>query len=431
MAIDAYVGKPRSGKSYSVIKQVVLPSLKEGRDVYTNIPLTELAHAEFPEMIFQLEPEWFEDVDLFDKVPPGSVVVLDEVWRRWPKGMTANQIPKKDKAFLAEHGHLVDDAGRTTRVILVTQDLDQISNFCMTLIDKTYQSIKLDAVGASNKFRVDIYEGSAKGQRPPKSQLIRSSFDKYEEKVYRYYKSATKSQTDNVGDESRADKRASAWRSPFLWFSIIAPFVVVPLGLWYLSGLFSTGFGAVKEKPATEVATQLEQPGPVNSWPPGYAPPAMHQPAASSEPAKPLQPQESLRWRVGGHMQRIDPDTKRMADVVMLTDGQFVTYVSLGDCEPVSLGRQYRCLFQGDWVTPWSGPRAVSVADSVLGAVPFVGGERSEQAHGTAQQPSPAPTNPAPPAAQRVSTPAVQQTTSTDGAWPSITGYRGPDSIEG
>ncbi|TBU73719.1 zonular occludens toxin domain-containing protein [Phytopseudomonas daroniae] len=395
MAIDAYVGKPRSGKSYSVVKQVILPSLKSGRHVYTNIPLTELAHDEFPGMIHQLEPGWYEDVDLFDKIPDGSVVVLDEVWRRWPKGMNANSIPKKDKAFLAEHGHLVNDLGHTTRVILVTQDLDQISNFCMTLIDKTYQSIKLDALGASSKFRVDIYEGAAKGQRPPKSQLIRSSFDSYSDKVYRYYKSATKSQTDNVGDESRADKRASAWRSPFLWFAIVAPFVVVPLGLWYLSGLFSSGFGAVKDDPAHEVV-QVQQPGPTNPWPPGYSVPNQPVAVQPKVTTNAQAPAESLRWRVAGHIQRVDRDTKKMVDAVILTDGQFVTYVALADCEKISLGTEYRCLFQGDWVTPWSGPRAVSVADSVLGSVPFVGGERSEQARETAPKPAPSSTNPAP-----------------------------------
>lgn len=72
----------------------------------------------------------------------------------------------------------------------------------------------------------------------------------------------------------------------------------------------------------------------------------------------------------------------------MLTDGRFTTYMPLEDCEPVSLGVDYRCMFQGDWVTPWSGPQYMGVAGQVLGAVPFVGGERSEQAAVTAQKPS-------------------------------------------
>ncbi|WP_347506550.1 zonular occludens toxin domain-containing protein [Pseudomonas anguilliseptica] len=379
MAIDAYVGRPRSGKSYSVVKNVILPSLKEGRHVYTNIPLTQLAHDEFPDLIHQLEPNWYEDAELFDKVPNGSVVVLDEVWRRWPKGLNANSIPKRDKAFLAEHGHLVDDLGRTTRVILVTQDLDQISNFCLTLIDKTYQSHKLDALGASGKFRVDIYEGAAKGQRPPKTQFIRSVFDSYSEKFYKYYRSATKSQTDDVGDESRADKRSSIWKSPFLIFSLVAPFIVIPLGVWYLSGLFSSGLGAVKDQPADAqpvVSNAPVSPDLVNPPPPVY--PVPSHTVVHVEPTTPAEPIESERWRSGGFIRWDVAGAGSMVDAVMLTDGVATIYVALSECEPVSLGHQYRCMFQGEWVTPWSGFRSASVAANVLGAVPLVGGERGE-----------------------------------------------------
>lgn len=427
MAIDAYVGKPRSGKSYSVVKQVIIPSLKEGRHVYTNIPLTEVAHEEFPGMIHQFEAKWYEDPDVFKRIPNGSVVVADEVWRRWPKGMSANKIPAQDKAFLAEHGHLVGDNGKTTRVVLVTQDLDQLASFCLTLIDKTYQSVKLDAIGASSKFRVDIFSGSAKGERPPKSRLIRSSFDKYSEKYWVYYKSATLSETEEVGDESRADKRANIWRSPFIVFSIVGPLIGLPLCIWYMIHFFSTGMGYGKDDPPPE-SSAVHQPGPVNAPPPGF--PVAVQAVQPKEPPPPKQPTESQRWRVAGYIQRIDPDAGRMVDAVMLTDGLRTAYMALSECEPVSLGRDYRCLFQGDWATPWSGFRDGSVVDSITGAVPFVGGERSEQAHGTAQQPSSAPVNPPPQPLQRVTTPAQQQVKTAD-AWPSITGYRGPDSIEG
>jgi hypothetical protein len=86
------------------------------------------------------------------------------------------------------------------------------------------------------------------------------------------------------------------------------------------------------------------------------------------------------RWRVAGYIQRTAAGTDKMVDVAMLTDGRFTTYMPLEDCEPVSVGVDYRCMFQGDWVTPWSGPQYMGVAGQVLGAVPFVGGERSEQA---------------------------------------------------
>lgn len=385
MAIDAYCGRPRSGKSYSVVKNVILRSLKEGRHVYTNIPLTQLAHDEFPGLIHQLADNWFSDADLFDSIQPGSVVVLDELWRRWPKGLSVHKIPLKDKAFLAEHGHIVGEGGHTTRVVLVTQNLNQLTGFCVELVDKTYVSTKLDAIGASSKFRIDIYEGAAVGRTLPKSQLIRSTYDGYSESIWKYYKSATKSETDDVGDETRADKRSSIWRSPYLIFALVAPFVAFPLGLWYLGDLFSSGFGVVKHpEPVVQVAADSDL---VNPLPPGYP---VTQQVIDAAPAAvaPSAPSESQRWRVAGYIQRTDAGTDKMVDVAMLTDGQFTTYMPLEDCEPVSVGVDYRCMFQGDWVTPWSGPRYMGVAGQVLGSVPFVGGERSEQAAVTAQKPS-------------------------------------------
>jgi zona occludens toxin len=263
-------------------------------------------------------------------------------------------------------------------VIFVTQDLDQLAHFCLTLIDKTYQSHKLDAVGASGKFRVDIYEGAAKGQRPPKTQFIRSTYDSYSEKVWVYYKSATKSNTDDVGDESRADKRASIWRSPYILFALIAPFVAFPLGLWHLGGLFSSGFGTVKE-PESEQAVSVVNPEPQS----GLV--ATETVIVTQAPAKAAEPPESNRWRVGGHIKRRDRSTGKMVDVAVLIDGQFTTYVPLSRCETVSVGLEYRCKFQGEWVTPWSGPRFVGVTESVLASVPFAGGERGESTGETVQ----------------------------------------------
>jgi len=269
MAIDAYTGLPGSGKSYSVVKFAILPSLKQGRQVITNIPLTELAHAEFPDQIRQLPHDWYTNEALFETIPNGSVVVLDELWRRWPKGMPASKVPFRDKEFLAEHRHLVDDAGNSTRVVLVTQDLDQIAAFATMLVDTTYQSVKLSALGSSNRFRVDIYQGAAKGQRPPKSRLLRSVFDKYEKSIHQYYQSATKSLTGLVGDESRADKRATIWRSPLMIFMLCSP-ILLGLLVWQLVKFFNNGMSFAE--PVEPVLAETVEPVLTNPLPPELAP---------------------------------------------------------------------------------------------------------------------------------------------------------------
>lgn len=86
MAIDAYTGLPRSGKSYSVVKHVIIPSLKDKRVIRTNIPLAAEITEQFGGEVHQLDPEWFKDPDLCDTFKPGDVVILDELWRRWPAG---------------------------------------------------------------------------------------------------------------------------------------------------------------------------------------------------------------------------------------------------------------------------------------------------------------------------------------------------------
>ena len=152
-----------------------------------------------------------------------------------------------------------------------------------------------------------------------------------------------------------------------------------PLGIWYVSGLFASGFGAVKEPESVE---QLALTNPLPQTPQA----AQQAVTVTKAREKTQAPQESLRWRVTGHIQRLEPGQGHMVDVVMIGDGQRVVYLAMADCEPVSLGLDYRCQFNGEWVTPWSGPRAVCVTESVLGAVPFAGGERSESTGETVQQ---------------------------------------------
>jgi zona occludens toxin len=348
MAIDAYSGLPRSGKSYSVVKNVIIPSLQEGREVHTNIPLTELCTDQFPGLVHQLDAEWFKDMNLFSSIPAGAVVVLDELWRRWPAGLKANNVNFADKEFLAEHGHNVDENGNTTRVILVSQDLSQIAAFARDLVAMTYRTTKLDAVGANSRFRVDIYTGSVTGQKPPKNQLLRSTFDKYDPTIYGYYRSSTKSKTGDVGDESRADKRANIWKSPFIIFSILAPIVAIPLLGWYVSNLFFSGMGLVEPEPEPLADLPVQM---VNPPPPGLMSDAQiyQAPAVQTEKSSPV-------WKVAGYMLREKKKEGALPDMIILSsEVAGLRYVLASECERFPDGINWKCEVDGYSVTPWSG----------------------------------------------------------------------------
>lgn len=358
MAIDAYVGLPGSGKSYGVTEHVIIPSVKEGRHVVTNIPLEQdelLADYGKPESkITQLPEDWFERDDMAELVPPGAVLVLDELWRRWPAGLKANNALLSDKSLLAEHRHRVDEKGQSMRIVLVTQDLSQIAAWVRILVDHTYKMTKLTAVGSTKKFRVDIYRGAPTGHNIPKSQLIRQTFGQYKPEVYRYYSSATQSVTGNVGDESKADGRGNLLKSPFIIFSAVAPIVLIPLLIWYVIGIFSSGFG-VADKLPEETHDPLQ--GMVNP-----APEYVHSSSAVQVVQVNSDPALSPDWRVVGYMGRgssaTDTETGFNRDFVIVRSIGGMRNVPVSDCERLPDGYSWSCIVDGKTATPWTGMAA-------------------------------------------------------------------------
>lgn len=251
MAIDAYTGLPGSGKSHTVVQHVVLPALKESRCVVTNIPMKrEAIEADYPGADLRVfDVQKFEAMarhvvtaknetarkdaeaklqkELDGDLPEGCVWVLDEVWRLWPAGQKTDKVPEPFKAMLAEHRHRVAD-GRAMQIALVTQDLAQIGKFARDLVETTYRTEKLGALGLTKRFRVDVYRGGVAGARPPASLMIRQTFGRYSTDVWKYYESHTKRQGEGSGaDESKVDKRGLAWKRPLLWLGL--PLAVVAL----------------------------------------------------------------------------------------------------------------------------------------------------------------------------------------------------------
>ncbi|MPT21157.1 MAG: hypothetical protein E2579_26040 [Pseudomonas sp.] len=383
MAIEAYVGLPGHGKSYGVVEHVIIPSIKEGRHVVTNIPLErEELLADFGTTgsdITQLPEDWYERDDMAEFIPAGSVAVLDELWRRWPAGLKANQAQLADKSLLAEHRHRVDEKGRSMRIVLVTQHLSQLAAWVRILVEQTYKITKLTAIGSTKKFRVDIYMGAPTGNSIPKSKLIRQTYGQYKKEIYRYYSSATQSATGSVGDESKADKRGTIWRSPVIIFSIVGPLTLGPLLLWWLYGYFMSGFGMIESSevehdevlPAESLA--LVNPPPTSTVSPVQS--SLSAPIAVLPPSK---PSNSSVWRVAGYISRgqgsgtvrsswssitgygsiqADPSpSDPLPDLVILqSDIYGLRYELASDCQLLPDRKSYSCQIDGAIVTPWTG----------------------------------------------------------------------------
>lgn len=357
MAIVAYVGLPRAGKSYSAIENAVLVALTRHREVWTNIPLhMDVVRAEYPDaqVRYFTAADVSADADFFASIPGGAVVVIDEPWRFWPSGLKANHMKEREKSFFAEHGHRVGENGLTLEIVLVTQDLAQLCAFIRQLVDKTFRVQKLDGLGFKSKFVTNVYQGCVTGDRPPKDRHIQRVISSYRPEVWRFYQSHTQGAVDGlVGVEESTDGRASKFGS--LRWRVGAPLALVLavlglLVLWRVTHPAAESAPAARSVPASAPASAPVVPA--ASVLASAAPAPAPAPVAPSAPVPDRLP-ESTRWRVAGSITRPDG-----VEVVILTDGVYVRTRVLwtgSGCQRTQFD-EVECQLPGELVTQYSGP---------------------------------------------------------------------------
>lgn len=241
MAITAYTGVPGAGKSYGMIEQAMLPAIKQGRRVLTNIggvdpaKVQEYCRKKWPEddlgevVIFNgadaLKPAFFPTEETGDGetfVKGGDLLIFDE-WRlTFPnRGAT----PSKDlEPFLRWHRHLTDDKGVACDVVIGTQLVSDVHRDFRGLIERSYKFRKLKAVGLSKAFAWDAYEGHLQ----PKGGAYTTGNGKYKPEIFKLYQSYA---TDGDGKELATDKRTNIWTKGV--FAMMGGTVLMlGLGMW-------------------------------------------------------------------------------------------------------------------------------------------------------------------------------------------------------
>lgn len=247
MAIYAYVGLPGAGKTYHAVADQIIPALRAGRNVVTNIPLREDALVEAGSVgtVVSVDTQaWADDPErtLAEHVSPGSVLVLDEVWRFLPQGMTAKNVPECWRSLFAEHRHRVDAEGRSMQIALVTQDLSQIAAFARALVERTVVVTKLTVVGASKRYRVDTYAGAVTGLKPPVSKRVGEEFGRYDPTIFACYVSHTMAErASGVVDERPLSGKGTVWRNPAVRFGVPLAGILMALAMWRLYAFFFGG----------------------------------------------------------------------------------------------------------------------------------------------------------------------------------------------
>ena len=332
MTVLAYVGLPGSGKSYDVVENQILPALKAGRVVVTNVPmvteeiLKEIPTAnliELPLDTIRAEPE-----RIFEYVKPGCLLVLDEAWRIWPAGDKVNKVPEAFKKLLAEHRHMVDAAGDSMQIVIVVQDLGNLGAFAVRMVEKTFNHTKLTTLGLDKQYRIDIYEGAVKGPNYPTSNRVRDILGSYKPEVYRFYKSHMYSAAAKSGANEKAlDRRGNIFRRPIL---IVGAVAVVGL-TWF--GLHMIG---VTERKVTAYVKPQAKPAATSAVPPANI---------IEQTATHILEAHGDGYRVVGIIER---ETGHGDGVALLAKtGGLPVKVASSACRMKGLARE--CLYEGFW----------------------------------------------------------------------------------
>lgn len=289
MPIKAYVGLPRHGKSYEVVSEAILPALRQGRRVISNI--AGLNQEAFHSILFGegfsadkigiiitvthdqvLENNFFR-TDEDDKngtetfIQPGDLVALDEIWRFWKK---RGNVPDRHLNFFRMHGHFTHPTtGLTCEVCLITQSIRDINENIRDVVAETYQMVKNTKVGSDKSYIVHIYQRGSIS----KSDFIRTLPPRfYNPDFFPLYKShSQRKEGDAQAQEKNPDARGNILSGLFFKLGIpLALLLCLPAGIFIYRYMHPAPAHEVAAasvvSPAGAVVNSVPQPGINDLW---------------------------------------------------------------------------------------------------------------------------------------------------------------------
>lgn len=378
MSIICYTGLPGDGKSYSAVENVVIPALQQKRHVahnlLLNIPaLTVVCGYDVEPMLHQIDKD-DEPGALIEKCPPGAVIVIDEVWRYWPAGTKANEVPKEELKFFKEHRHRVGEDNLATEILIIDQDPQTgVPAFLRALIELTYIHTKHSKIGAKGRFRVDVYTRAQRADKPSKGALLRSLQGRYKPEVWNCYISHTQSvKLGETGLERSVDDRANLLKGWTVRSTIIA-MVLMPFLMWWaissvLSMVKGGGIDRSKHKPVQSAPITFPQQPPLPPLPLPKPAPVTIQPSSSMldpslpvEPPKPKDDEPSTIWRIAGVITKAGG-----GGVAMLASATGKRRIDLDACKRANKLLDWECKVDGALVTFWSGTNLGGVTNAAV-----------------------------------------------------------------
>lgn len=228
-------GLPRSGKSYEAIKEHIIPALKAGNKVISNIDgvnLEEIAKylnvaAYTLEDLFQSffiqgdmdaqKEKLYSLVKTEEGFTKDLLVVIDEIQILFPS--ERNKLPEHWIEWISEHGH------HGCHVVLIGQDRRDCHNLWRRRIQRVISFSKNTALGKEDSYRWDLYEA----RRPEKYIHVSGGSKKYDPAIFPCYKSHSH---EDVNKENYSDNRAVVWKDPKLRMAFAAFLLLVAGGVY-------------------------------------------------------------------------------------------------------------------------------------------------------------------------------------------------------
>ncbi|MEN3159614.1 zonular occludens toxin domain-containing protein [Alkalimonas sp. NCh-2] len=193
--INGLSGRPGSGKTYEAVTSHIIPALKQGRKIVTNIPLNvewfvNVIGLPCRELIVQIDggfhnyggKRFFSQAEHFlqyqdwrNDQGQGVYFFVDECHLAMPKGGTDNQL----KEYLSMHRHYGHD------IMLLTQNFRKVDNDVRDMVQNCYFCTKLTFLGKDEKYIVKVADGVSRN-------IVVTHERQYEDKFYPAYKSHTK-----------------------------------------------------------------------------------------------------------------------------------------------------------------------------------------------------------------------------------------------
>ncbi|WP_255992071.1 zonular occludens toxin family protein [Chitinolyticbacter albus] len=243
-------GLPRSGKSYEAMVNQVLPAIKSGRKVYSNIKgmnhakiaaVLEMDENQVQELLFQVEWEKTTEINTF--VTNDSLVVIDEVQDFWPT-RAAKRMANDVQQWFTQHGHLGLD------IVCCGQDIRDVDPIIRRRVDQKIVFRKQDALGRASKYSWVNHKATASEKFEPISKGV----GKYDEKYFGVYQSH---RPETTNKETKHDDRSILWKTPGFKYGLPAAAIAAILAANFLFGFFTKPNALVNSPNA---ATQLPAP---------------------------------------------------------------------------------------------------------------------------------------------------------------------------